>query len=59
MIFFYKHLLQINKNNTIIIFKPNNNPPSLHAIKLTYDHLKFQKIQIYGNLMFKKKRNTN
>lgn len=47
---------KINKNNTLVIFKPNSNPPSLHAIKLNYDHLKFQRTQIYGNLMFEKKK---
>ena len=25
----------------------------LHAIKLKYNHLKYQRTQIYGNLMFK------
>lgn len=42
----------INKNNTLIIFKPNDSPPTLHAIRLNYDHLKFQRTQIYGNLMY-------
>ena len=40
----------INKNNSLVIFKPSNY--SLHAVKLNYDHLKQQRTQIYGNLMF-------
>jgi hypothetical protein len=40
----------VTKNNSLIIFKPNNY--SLHAVKLNYDHLKQQRTQIYGNLMF-------
>ncbi len=43
---------KINKNNTFIIFKPASSPPTMHAIKLNYDHLKFQRTQIYGNLMY-------
>lgn len=43
----------MNKNNTMLIFKPDNNPPTLHAIRLKYNHLKYQRTQIYGNLMFK------
>jgi hypothetical protein len=44
---------KISTNNTLIIFKPTSSPASLHAIKLKYDHLKEQRTQIYGNLMFK------
>lgn len=40
----------ITKNNSMVIFKPSNY--SLHAVKLDYDHLKQQRTQIYGNLMF-------
>lgn len=47
---------EINKNNTLIIFHPQSNPASLHAIKLNYDHLKEQRTQIYGNLMYKRRR---
>jgi len=43
---------KINKNNTLLIFKPSSKPSSLHAVKLNYDHLKFQRTQIYGNLMY-------
>lgn len=42
----------IRKNNTIVIFKPRSNPPTLHGIKLDYDHKKFQRTQIYGNLRY-------
>ena len=41
----------ISKNNTIVMFPPSND--TLHAIKLDYDHTKFQRTQIYGNLMYK------
>lgn len=44
---------RMNKNNSMIIFYPNDNPPTLHAIKLKYNHLKYQRTQIYGNLMYK------
>ena len=37
----------------MIIFNPDNNPPTLHAIRLNYNHLKYQRTQIYGNLMYK------
>ena len=40
----------ISENNTILIFPPGNR--SLHAVKLDYDHLKFQRTQLYGNLWF-------
>lgn len=43
---------QMNENNSIVIFHPDNNPPTLHAVKLMYDHLKYQRTQIYGNLMY-------
>ncbi|QPN65184.1 hypothetical protein H8F25_16425 [Synechococcus sp. CBW1004] len=38
------------KNNSIIIFAPTNS--SLHAIKASYDHLRTQRTQLYGNLWF-------
>lgn len=41
-----------NKNNSMLIFAPATSPPTLHAIRLNYDHLKYQRTQIYGNLMF-------
>ena len=40
---------QTRKNNSIVIFKPNVD--TLHAVKMIYDHTKFQRTQIYGNLM--------
>ena len=42
----------VNDNNSMIMFHPNSDPPTLHAIKLNYDHLKYQRTQIYGNLMY-------
>ena len=38
-----------NKNNSIVLFKPDID--TLHAIKLDYNHNKFQRTQLYGNLM--------
>ena len=35
----------------MLIF-PSNNPPTLPFIKLNYNHLKYQRTQIYGNLMY-------
>jgi hypothetical protein len=43
----------MNKNNSMIIFKPDSSPPTLHAVKLDYNHLLYQRTQIYGNLMYK------
>ncbi len=40
---------ETRKNNSIVIFKPNVD--TLHAVKMIYDHTKFQRTQIYGNLM--------
>lgn len=40
----------VAKNNSIVIFKPSNY--SLHSVKLDYNHLPFQRTQVYGNLMF-------
>jgi len=37
-------------NNSIIMFAPSND--TLHSVRLNYDHLPFQRTQIYGNLMF-------
>lgn len=50
---FCNTIKKINKNNTLLIFKPCSKPASLHAVKLDYDHNKFQRTQIYGNLMYK------
>ena len=40
---------ETRKNNSIVIFKPNVD--TLHAVRMIYDHTKFQRTQIYGNLM--------
>lgn len=40
----------ISRNNSIIIFSPNDF--TLHAVKLDYPHLEFQRTQIYGNLWY-------
>ncbi len=39
---------QTNRNNSIIIFRPSWD--TVHAVKLHYDHLRYQRNQIYGNL---------
>ena len=44
----------MNKNNSMVLFHPADDPPTLHAIRLKYDHLKYQRTQIYGNLMYVK-----
>jgi hypothetical protein len=38
-----------NKNNSIVLFAPNID--TLHAVKMQYDHNKYQRTQLYGNLM--------
>jgi len=45
---------ETKSNNSIIIFKPNFD--TLHAVKLYYNHLKYQRNQIYGNLWYKENR---
>tara|TARA_B100000427_G_C15453150_1_gene570514 strand:- start:191 stop:1000 length:810 start_codon:yes stop_codon:yes gene_type:complete len=47
-----------NENNSMVLFHPANNPPTLHAIRLNYNHLKYQRTQIYGNLMYKHPQKT-
>jgi hypothetical protein len=42
---------KINKNNTLVMFAPGND--TLHAVKLNYSHLNFQRTQLYGNLWYK------
>lgn len=39
------------RNNSIVIFAPNDD--TLHAVKADYNHLKYQRTQLYGNLWFK------
>jgi len=41
-----------SKNNTMLVLAPQSNPPTLHGVKLNYDHKKFQRTQIYGNLIY-------
>lgn len=36
------------QNNSIVIFAPTND--TIHGVKATYDHLKAQRTQLYGNL---------
>lgn len=44
------NVLKTNTNNSIVLFAPSDK--SLHAVKLDYDHLRFQRTQIYGNLWY-------
>jgi len=44
----------IRTNNAMVVFRPGSQPASLHAIKLDYNHLPFQRTQIYGNLLYSK-----
>lgn len=44
-------VMETNLNNNIVIFSPSND--TLHAVKLDYDHLQFQRTQAYGNLWYK------
>jgi hypothetical protein len=43
-------LAQPRDNNSIVLFAPSDE--SLHAIRLSYDHLAFQRTQIFGNLWY-------
>ena len=38
------------ENNSIVIFSPSNN--TLHAVKADYNHLNYQRTQLYGNLWY-------
>lgn len=38
-----------NKNNSIVLFAPDID--TLHAVKMQYDHNRYQRTQLYGNLM--------
>jgi len=46
-----KTVKKVNKNNSLVMFAPSND--TLHAVKLDYNHLPFQRTQLYGNLWFK------
>lgn len=37
---------------------PSSSTASLHAIKLDYNHLEYQRTQIYGNLIYKQETNS-
>lgn len=39
-----------NLNNSIVLFRPDCD--TLHGVKLKYDHCKFQRTQLYGNLWY-------
>ena len=38
------------ENNSIVIFSPSND--TLHAVKADYNHLTYQRTQLYGNLWY-------
>jgi hypothetical protein len=44
---------QQTDNNSAVIFAPEND--TLHAVKASYDHLKGQRTQLYGNLWYKER----
>jgi len=44
---------QHSKNNSITMFAPDSD--TMHAVKLDYDHTKYQRTQIYGNLWYANK----
>lgn len=47
---------QQRMNNSLVLFSPNSS--SLHAVKAQYDHLRFQRTQLYGNLWYKNQKKT-
>tara|TARA_B110000977_G_scaffold199832_1_gene288400 strand:+ start:1014 stop:1979 length:966 start_codon:yes stop_codon:yes gene_type:complete len=40
-----------NKNNSIVIFSPDNN--TFHSVRAEYNHFTTQRTQLYGNLWYK------
>ncbi|HEX3791946.1 MAG TPA: hypothetical protein VHW44_29060 [Pseudonocardiaceae bacterium] len=42
---------QQTRNNSIVLFRPADD--TLHAVKASYDHLKIQRTQAYGNLWYR------
>lgn len=44
------------RNNSIVIFAPGND--TLHAVRAKYDHLRYQRTQLYGNFWFNKEDTT-
>jgi hypothetical protein len=43
---------RVAANNSLLMFEAHDR--SLHAVKLNYDHKKFQRTQLYGNLFYQK-----
>lgn len=43
-----------NENNSIVIFSPTNN--TVHGVKARYEHLRYQRTQLYGNLWYHEKK---
>ena len=43
-------------NNSIVLFSPSDD--TLHAVRASYDHLKTQRTQLYGNLWYKSSGTT-
>ena len=41
---------QQSSNNSIVLFSPSDD--TMHAVKASYDHLKGQRTQLYGNLWY-------
>ncbi len=41
---------ETRRNNSVVLFAPDCD--TLHAVKLDYDHLAYQRTQIYGNLWY-------
>lgn len=42
---------QQSKNNSIVLFSPSDD--TLHGVKASYNHMKTQRTQLYGNLWYK------
>jgi hypothetical protein len=48
---------QQRQNNSMVIFAPSDD--TLHAVKASYDHLAFQRTQLYGNFWHPQKLTTS
>lgn len=44
------------RNNSIVIFAPGDD--TLHAVRAKYDHLRYQRTQLYGNFWFNNSQTT-
>lgn len=44
------------RNNSIVIFAPSDD--TLHAVRAKYDHLRYQRTQLYGNFWFQGSETT-